>query len=971
MFVFTIKYNANSRRMLMDKQFRLYSVDTKSFYTECEIELNKKQMNIKNKMKWYEEWEEYNIIHNSEIDFRKYKYNTKRFKGLKRKKNKTANDEVEINELKEFFKAPKKIKNKNIKKEYITYQEQKKINDRIKIKMDKKIKENLNTNEDYIKLRKKLNKINKKFSNVLKNSSERKLNPKSLTPYKQIALFENSLSRAMGINENELITSMMLVRVYHYTVLKQLIKHGFTYTDEYGEVHTYRFFTASAGQIRTKKALFIDTKVWEEYEKTLMCGLTINDINKSNEKGCNINKFLAYLALCNSATDEWKDFDIDRAIVIDDFETMVEGEVDYIDNKTFKITRQTMDIPIPHSDGCGWILPSISSKNFMTRLPWVKGLLTPCPYMDFLDIHKKHVPISERYKIKDIYGKEWDLRLDRINVIFSKSQFKMYKYYKSWEQYQEWFKEFNCKANKCNIEPDTKEFRKASFNYQMWQTLTDVTDKEIEEFTKPVDEFITKGYSDRDTMIKILGADKNNLKKTYLQKCIAIYPEMIQDYHIKEELASTLNKRKKEAKFGKFKIDATYTFLLPDVFAWMQYVFLEDEKPSGLLNNGEVSCRLYKKTNELLVDRSPHLYREHAVRDNVNNSETKKWFITDGIYTSSHDLISKILQFDVDGDKGLVISQNNLIKVAKRNMEGIVPLYYEMGKAKAINIDEDNIYESLTKAFKYNNIGKFSNKLTVVWNSGEIDERKMNILKFLTADLNFTIDSAKTLVAPQIPKEIEEEMKESNGKMPYFFQFAKDKDKEEVSEINDSTVNRICKKIENIKQQDYDFSTLGKFKKSYLMNNSKIEINNSIIDKYKELDKEKQMMFVDKKKQGMKKEEIYLTVFKDIRIEFESFCNASNIDIVDAIDMIIKYIYSTNKNKLKGFLFDIFGDIIYNNLKNNIKQPLGKYKMCEVCGKRFEITNIKNTSQIYCKKCSKEKEKSKTLERVCKFRNKL
>lgn len=935
----------------MDKQFRLYSVDTKSFYTEYEIELNKKQINIKNKMKWYEEWEEYNITHNSEIDFRKYKYNTNRFKGLKKKKNKTPNDEVEINELKEFFKAPKKIKNKNIKKEYITYQEQKKINDRIKIKMDKKIKENLNTNEDYIKLRKKLNKINKKFSNVLKNSSGRKLNPKSLTPYKQIALFENSLSRAMGINENELITSMMLVRVYHYTVLKQLIKYGFTYTDEYGEIHTYRFFTASAGQIRTKKALFIDTKVWEEYEKTLMCGLTINDINKSNEKGCNINKFLAYLALCNSATDEWKDFDIDRAIVIDDFETMVEGEVDYIDNKTFKITRQTMDIPIPHSDGCGWILPSISSKNFMTRLPWVKGLLTPCPYMDFLDIYKKHVPISERYKIKDIYGKEWDLRLDRINVIFSKSQFKMYKYYKSWEQYQEWFKEFNCKANKCNIEPDTKEFRKASFNYQMWQTLTDVTDKEIEEFTKPVDKFITKGYSDRDTMIKILGADKNNLKKTYLQKCIAIYPEMIQDYHIKEELASTLNKRKKEAKFGKFKIDATYTFLLPDVFAWMQYVFLGDKKPSGLLNNGEVSCRLYKKTNELLVDRSPHLYREHAVRDNINNNQTQKWFITDGIYTSSHDLISKILQFDVDGDKGLVISQNNLIKVAKRNMEGIVPLYYEMGKAKAINIDEDNIYESLTKAFKYNNIGKFSNKLTVVWNSGEIDKRKMNILKFLTADLNFTIDSAKTLVAPQIPKEIEEEMKESNGKMPYFFQFAKDKDKEEVAEINDSTVNRICKKIENIKQQDYDFSTLGKFKKSYLMNNSKIEINNSIIDKYKELDKEKQMMFVDKKKQGMKKEEIYLTVFKDIRIEFESFCNESSVNIVDAIDMIIKYIYSTNKNKLKGFLFDIFGDIIYNNLKNNIKQPLGKYRMCEVCGKRFEVTN---NMGCYCKKCAKK-----------------
>ena len=296
------------------------------------------------------------------------------------------------------------------------------------------------------------------------------------------------------------------------------------------------------------------------------------------------------------------------------------------------------------------------------------------------------------------------------------------------------------------------------------------------------------------------------------------------------------------------------------------------------------------------------------------------------------------------------MAQDNLIEIAKRNMEGVVPLYYEMGKAKAININEDNVYESLTKAFKYNNIGKFSNKLTVVWNSGNIDERKMNILKCLTADLNFTIDSAKTLIAPQIPKHIEEEMKESNGKMPYFFQFAKDKDKDDVAKINNSTVNRICKKIEGIKQQVYDFSSLGKFRKSYLMNNSKIEIDDNVINKYKELDRKKEIMFIDMKKQGKKKEEVYNVIFLNVRNEFENYCKDKNLETKDAIDMIIKYIYLTNKNKLKGFLFDIFGDVIYNNLKNNIKQPLGKYKMCKVCGKRFEI----NTSQEYCKKCSKK-----------------
>ncbi len=87
-------------------------------------------------------------------------------------------------------------------------------------------------------------------------------------------------------------------------------------------------------------------------------------------------------------------------------------------------------------------------------------------------------------------------------------------------------------------------------------------------------------------------------------------------------------------------------------------------------------------------------------------------------------------------------------------------------------------------------------------------------------------------------------MKASNGKLPYFFQFAKDKDKSAVAEINNSTVNRICRNIENIKKQcNYDFSSIGKFNKNYLMNNSKIEINDRVINKYKELEKNKNQYF--------------------------------------------------------------------------------------------------------------------------------
>lgn len=78
--------------------------------------------------------------------------------------------------------------------------------------------------------------------------------------------------------------------------------------------------------------------------------------------GVNINKYLAYLALCNSATEHWTDFNINKAIVVDDMETPVRSVVDFIDDKTYEITRKTMDIPIEHTDGCGMILPRRSKK---------------------------------------------------------------------------------------------------------------------------------------------------------------------------------------------------------------------------------------------------------------------------------------------------------------------------------------------------------------------------------------------------------------------------------------------------------------------------------------------------------------------------------------------------------------------------------------------------------------------------------
>ena len=90
--------------------------------------------------------------------------------------------------------------------------------------------------------------------------------------------------------------------------------------------------------------------------------------------------------------------------------------------------------------------------------------------------------------ITDIYGQEHDVIKEDIKIIFTKSQFKMWKYYDSWNEYKEYFKKYHCSAGKCNIEED--RIKNAKINYQMLQTLTNITDDEIDLLTKKSSERI-------------------------------------------------------------------------------------------------------------------------------------------------------------------------------------------------------------------------------------------------------------------------------------------------------------------------------------------------------------------------------------------------------------------------------------------------------------------------------------------------
>lgn len=934
---------------MLDKQVNIYSVDTGNFYSNRESHLhwlnhklrsernvlNAKLSEVTNELKKYGISNEDLIdILNDEYDYSGWDEDTKCITDLG----------MSYQNIKELI-AMKNKKIKNSKNRLLTI-------------LSNKIEKNIETDGKH---------------------HTRYLNEKSVTENNIISVFDSTLTRTIGIAQDELTDSFMVVQVYYFDIIKDLIYYGFMYKGE-----KYIYFTSSAGQIRTKKTVFIKESIWKKYEKTIMCGLTIESINAKG--GNNPNKHLAYMALANSATDMWDEFDIDKSIVIDDFETNVFGTYDLISDEDYSIRRVSDYVPITHTDGAGMMLP-VLGKNRMVRLPWVKGLLGVFDFVKFIEVHGCS-PI-----IKDIYGKEHDVIAEGIQIIFTKSQFKMYKYYESWEQYKEYYKFYNCTAGYTNMEED--KIANASINYQMLQTLTDVTDDEILNIAEKSINRLNNLCSSIDNIKAAFGVTPYNLNKTALQKSIELYPNLINDEFMKRRLKDIKDSMIKKYKSGKLEVNGKYTFLMPDYYAACEYWFCGEENPTGLLYDNEVFCWLFRKSEKLDCLRSPHLFKEHAIRENIayadygnRQNQIREWFTTDAVYTSCHDLISKILQFDVDGDKSLVVSDKVLIEVAERNMKNIVPLYYNMKKAQPTILNNQVIFDGLKAAFTGGNIGIYSNNISKIWNSdiflSDSEKEKkhaMDLVKILCMENNFVIDFAKTLYKPIRPKDIHKKITSfTKENVPAFFQYAKDKTEFQIQEKNESFVNKLETIIPN-PRINCRGAGIGKIDYSILVSNPDVDVkvtfgkNGRIIEsktdpliiKYHELNQKyackldniKDKMEIPKdllRKYQQKQVFMYGNIIKSIKDELNLIYEDNQM----ITDILVKYLYHTKPSRNKTILWLCYGEYILNNIKKTIK-PERKVIQCVDCGEWIEVS-MKDTRTCRCNSCYFEHRKQRKLE---------
>ena len=284
-----------------------------------------------------------------------------------------------------------------------------------------------------------------------------------------------------------------------------------------------------------------------------------------------------------------------------------------------------------------------------------------------------------------------------------------------------------------------------------------------------------------------------------------------------------------------------------------------------------------------------------------------------------------------DGDKSLVLKDKTITKIAKRNMNGIVPLAYELKKAKGGELNSDALYNGMIKAYTTGNIGPISNNITKIWNHDKITQKEIDVVKWLCFENNAVIDCDKAGWLPTRPAEIDKIIKSyTKAKVPYFFQFAKDKEPEQTERPNESAMNRLSTYIPD-KRISY-CKIIGKFDYRKLMNldcGFDIREDSLIIERYEYYNQNKDKIFNIDDGKYLNQMDCYLPKYVRDKIIEET-----RYDLDYITNTLVVYFYTIKKSSNKELLWSSFGDVIVENLKKNVKG-----KICPICGKRFEPNN--------------------------------
>jgi len=621
------------------------------------------------------------------------------------------------------------------------------------------------------------------------------------------------------------VPDIINVKVDDKKVYKEICKNGFV-------VNGLKFlrFCSGAGQSRRNTASFANVEIKEELERKLNCGLKIKKIN--------VAKYNAYFGLYLSSTYKVR---TPRVCLIDDCETfklpkVVDwvDDVEKIDENGKKVTKRAIrekefDFVPNMWDGQGLISPKMAElwqedleldylpSQFGIRSSFIKGMLS------VFDFHKFASKVAETDKIVDYYGKTWDVR--DIDVLLSVSQFKMYKQYKSWDEFTQLQEHHGHSWGVTKVNPRTDNGM-SLLNYQYIQTL-DLDRDRIKTLIKPTVDWIEKicsgdklhtllfllgGSKESDTIAKIFDKTNNNFIKAVLYN-----DSLLKDPYIKKKIYDSISTKIQEAKIGRLWVTGNYQAMTSDPYGQAQWAF--KMAVTGLLKESEHYSHFWNERNVTKVDacRSPMVdFHEHNVLNFVNNEGTKEWYkyLRSGIIYNVWG-VDTIRHSDSDWDYDIVFTTDN-----STMLSGIYPnknvITYDKVSAPSQTLTAANMLKTDLRSFdcKVGTITNYSTTFISMLANFKKDSDEYNEIidriKLLRRYIGDSIDQAKGIKMKPFPsewkkrdylyeddsKEVKQQKYKHNSlvadKKPYFMIYVYDKIKNEYREYR-KKCERTCK----------------------------------------------------------------------------------------------------------------------------------------------------------------------------------
>lgn len=509
----------------------------------------------------------------------------------------------------------------------------------------------------------------------------------------------------------------MIVNVHVSTDLKtkgekmydELATHGFTLNGK-----SYMRFASGSGQIRRNTITFISADLYTPITNALLCGLSFDDFGKD----FNSAKFNAYFGLNLSGCHLLQKDYAPRVCIVDDMETIrphdivnhvTERRVDFItlpdddyvlspdddefntvdgkairksDGVAFTIRHGVKkDISIAHYDeikdspclnsfdGQGLMCPEWALKvseyleygympsSMIIRAPWCKGLLATVDFHSWFE----EQGITE---IRDSFGKMRQIK--DIDVILSKSQFKMNKIYAKkfqgtnvnpWDYLVDCMEMNNLRWGV--VKPDKPDDYEKALNYQYLEAL-DLNNDDVEKLCQRTIDFFKKLNSGdvEEVYQNLIGnvvpyvddmTDDSKKKDTRprFQKAIETNPNLINDKYIRSLILSECASKLNLAKLGKIIVRGNYQFCISDPLAQMQWIAVNHcgrkFKVKGVVPSGCVYSNYWMNAEDnngvVTLLRSPLIDRsEIAKRKLVKKTQEYFKYLRSGIIYSIHDL---------------------------------------------------------------------------------------------------------------------------------------------------------------------------------------------------------------------------------------------------------------------------------------------------------------------------------------------